>query len=164
MTTDQSNKSKSKSIAPEELLNQYNIAREKGERENFKKAWYFCNNQKDADELADLTARGIKQATTSLYYWYEDGTEPMPKPGELNIITDYEGNPKCIIETVNVDVVAFKDVSEEFAHIEGEGDKSLAYWRNAHIRFFTEDMKAEGLSFTEDMKVVCEVFRVVLVV
>ncbi|PKM70356.1 MAG: RNA-binding protein, partial [Firmicutes bacterium HGW-Firmicutes-18] len=38
------------------------------------------------------------------------------------------------------------------------------YWRNAHIKFFTEDLETEGLVFTEDMKVVCEVFRVILVV
>ncbi|MBV1758651.1 MAG: ASCH domain-containing protein [Dethiosulfatibacter sp.] len=158
------NDSIDKIITPEKLLALYNDVREKGERESFDQAWHFCNNQKDADELADLTVKGIKQATTSLYYWYEDGKEPIPKPGDLDIITDFEGNPKCVIETVRVDVVAFKDVSEEFAQTEGEGDKSLEYWRKAHIKFFTEDMTAEGLTFTEDMKVVCEVFRVVLIV
>jgi uncharacterized protein YhfF len=164
MTIDQSNNSKSKFITAEELLNQYNIAREKGEQENFNQAWHFCNNKKDADELAELTVRGIKQATTALYYWYEDGKEPMPEPGDLNIITDFDGNPKCIIETVSIDVVAFRDVSADFAQTEGEGDKSLDYWRNAHIKFFTEDLETEGLVFTEDMKVVCEVFRVISVV
>ena len=162
MTIDQSNKFKP--ITPEELLDLYKKARERGEQESFDQAWYFCNNKKDADELAELTAKGIKQATTSLYYWYEDGKESIPKPAELNIITDFDGNPRCVIETVSVDVVPFKDVSAEFAYTEGEGDKSLDYWRKAHIHFFTEDLKSEGLVFSEDMKVVCEVFRVVLIV
>ncbi len=32
---------------------------------------YFCDNEKDADELAELAKEGVKRGTTSLYYWYE---------------------------------------------------------------------------------------------
>ena len=42
---------------------------------------------------------------------------------------------------------------------EGEGDKSLAYWRQVHEEFFTEWMSEAGLTFTPDSKVVLEEFR-----
>lgn len=42
---------------------------------------------------------------------------------------------------------------------EGEGDKSLAYWRQVHEEFFTEWLEEAGLTFTPDSKVVLEEFR-----
>jgi uncharacterized protein YhfF len=49
-------------------------------------------------------------------------------------------------------------VSEEHAYKEGEGDRSLSYWREVHKRFFLPQMEEAGLSFTDDMLVVCEEF------
>ena len=43
-----------------------------------------------------------------------------------------------------------------FAYDEGEGDRSLAYWRSEHERFFRKyDV------FSEDMLLVCERFRLI---
>ena len=33
-------------------------------------------------------------------------------------------------------VATFGEVDAEFARVEGEGDRSLDYWRRAHLRFF----------------------------
>lgn len=145
------------------LLNDYNNARAQGKAADFEQAWHFCNNQEDADELAELTIRGIKRGTASLYYWYQCEGERLPLVGDYNIITDYEGTPKCVIRVFKVDIVPFKDVSEKFAFIEGEGDKSLAYWKKVHVKFFTEDLKEKNIQFNETMKVVCETFEVVRV-
>ncbi|KUK73698.1 MAG: hypothetical protein XD91_0430 [Clostridiales bacterium 38_11] len=71
----------------------------------------------------------------------------MHKLRELNIITDDETNPKCVIETISTDVAIFRDVSAKFAQTEGEGDKNLVCWRNTRIRFSSEDMKTVGLVF-----------------
>jgi uncharacterized protein YhfF len=58
-------------------------------------------------------------------------------------------------------VLPFDDVTAEFAAIEGEGDGSLAYWREAHIDFFTRECQRLGRTFDLRMPVVCEQFRVV---
>ena len=50
-------------------------------------------------------------------------------------------------------------MSADHAFKEGEGDKSLAYWRQVHEEFFTEWMSEAGLTFTPDSKVVLEEFR-----
>ena len=56
--------------------------------------------------------------------------------------------------------VTFNRVSEEHAWKEGEGDRSLEYWRNTHRRFFAEELREEGLDFDEEMELVCEEFEV----
>lgn len=123
-------------------------------------SWYF-GNEKIANELADLVLLGVKKATTSLYYFYEIENEELPKSGDLSVITDFSGNAKCIIKTNSIKIIPFNKVSEHFAFKEGEGDKSLEYWRNAHIKFFNEELSELGMKFSEEMLVVCEEFELV---
>lgn len=124
-------------------------------------SWYFCDNEKSANELAQLVVDGTKRATAGLHYSYQIEDEKLPEEGDLSIITDWNGVARCIIRTTQVSIVPFKEVTEEFARIEGEGDKSLEYWRNAHIHFFTRELKEVGKKFSEDMLVVCEEFEIV---
>lgn len=124
-------------------------------------SWYFDNNEKDANELAELVLNGTKKATASLYELYEIENEELPKVGDLSIITNWDGIAQCIIQTTNIEIVPYKDVTEEFAATEGEGDKSLAYWKKAHWNYFSSEMKKIGMEPNEDMLVVCEKFEVV---
>lgn len=96
-------------------------------------AWHFCDNRTDADELAELVRAGTKRATAGALWTYEAGDEPLPQPGDLSVITDWDGRAVCVIRTVSVDIVPFAAVSPEFAAIEGEGDGSLEYWREGHL-------------------------------
>ena len=122
-------------------------------------AW--CYGSAAADELARLTAGGIKTATASAYPLYELEQEELPKAGEYNVILLTDGTALCITKTTKVSLVPYRDVSEEHACQEGEGDRTLSYWRKVHEAFFTEELASAGLTFTEDMKVVCEEFEVV---
>ena len=104
-----------------------------------------------ADELLELVLKGVKTATCST----ED--EPnISKPGECWIVLDGHGDPRCVIETTEVTFRRFGDVDAAFAHDEGEGDRSLAYWRAAHREYFGRLGK-----FSEDMMLMCERFRLV---
>ncbi|HAS8183051.1 ASCH domain-containing protein, partial [Vibrio vulnificus] len=49
----------------------------------------------------------------------------------------------------------------EFAALEGEGDKTLAWWREAHWNFFSRECVELGISPSEDMLLVLEQFKVV---
>lgn len=124
-------------------------------------AWYFCDNQTDALKLADLVKTGIKRGTSSLYYWYQISKKAVPEAGEYSVITDYCGSPQCIVITKEVNIVSFNKVTEEFAMLEGEGDKSLEYWIQCHSEFFARELKEIGMSFSEDMDIVCEEFELV---
>ena len=119
-------------------------------------AWAFGV---EADYLAELVLMGQKTATSSAFDLYAVGNEPLPKENELSVILDSKENAICIIETTKVEVIPFKEVSKDHAYKEGEGDKSLAYWRQVHEEFFTEWLEEAGLTFTPDSKVVLEEFR-----
>lgn len=114
-----------------------------------------------ADELAELTCSGIKTATASAYPLYELEGEPIPEAGAYSIILRSDGSAACVIRTEKVSVIPFREVSGTHAFREGEGDRTLPYWREVHKRFFQKELEAAGLCFTEDMGVVCEEFQVV---
>jgi len=111
--------------------------------------------------LADLTRRGIKRATASLKKSYEIENEPLPKEKDLSIITDFYGAAVCIIEVEKVEIIPFNGITEEYAKIEGEGDGSLAYWREGHLNFFEKEAKAFNFEFSENELVVFMTFKVV---
>ncbi|GAB5055607.1 MULTISPECIES: ASCH domain-containing protein [Pediococcus] len=123
-------------------------------------AWTFGSTPEMANELADLTFRGIKTATTSAYDLYEED-EAYPQVGEYNMILDGHGHPVCITKTLAVEVVPYKNVTAEHAYYEGEGDRTLAYWRKVHEAFFKQEYKEAGKTFSEDMNCLCELFEVV---
>jgi len=126
-------------------------------------AWGFGNTPEMADELGDLVVRGIKTATCSLFWEYEAGPEPLPQAGEMSIILNGAGAPICIIETLEIEIKPYNQVEAGFASEEGEGDRSLAYWRQAHWRFFKKGCQALGKELSESMPLVCERFKVVWV-
>ena len=119
-------------------------------------AWAFGV---EADLLADLVLKGEKTATASAYDLYALEDEPLPQEGTFDVILDSQDQAVCIVEITKVSVQPFQQVSADHAFKEGEGDKSLAYWRQVHEEFFTEQLEEAGLTFTPDSKVVLEEFR-----
>ena len=121
-------------------------------------AWSFGG---DPDGLANLVARGIKTATCSAYELYEIEGEALPEIGERSVILDSKENAICIIETTKVYLKRFDEVAADHAFKEGEGDRSLTYWRKVHRDFFEGEMKTVGRHFDEKMMLVCEEFGVI---
>lgn len=124
-------------------------------------SFYFCDNEFDANECADLVVKGIKRATATSLWWYQKYNEPLPKVGDLYIITDWSGNAKAVIETTKIEQVPYNRITSEFAEIEGEGDKSLAYWKRVHKEYYTREMKPFNEQFDKNMIIVCEQFKTV---
>ncbi|TPR13294.1 ASCH domain-containing protein [Apilactobacillus timberlakei] len=113
------------------------------------------------DKLAQLVINGIKTGTTSAYDLYEKD-EPLPKIGEYDVILDGNKNPVCITYTDSVEIKLFNDVDAEHAFKEGEGDKSLKYWRKVHKDFFENEYRNEGSTFNpRNSKMVLEHFHVI---
>ena len=121
-------------------------------------AWAFGGAP---DELARLVLQGEKMATSSAYDIYQVKNQPLPQAGEYSVILNSKREAVCIIRTTKVQILPFDKVDEQHARKEGEGDKSLNYWRKIHRDFFTAALQKIGLSFDESRKVVCEEFEVV---
>jgi uncharacterized protein YhfF len=120
----------------------------------YKEAFQFGEK---ADWLADLVVTGKKTATCSSYQLYEIENEPLPKKGDYSIVLNSENTPVAIIQVESVDIYPLNVVSEDFALAEGEG--TYMEWWDAHVNFFKEDLKRYNLTFTPEMKAVCERFR-----
>ncbi len=122
---------------------------------------YFCADETNANLCAELIRRGEKRASCSMDYWYSHQGEAMPQVGHLQVVTNWQGNPVCIIEITSVSKCKYSEVTAEFAREEGEGDKSLHWWRQAHWQFFSDECEQLGIQPSEDMLLVLERFRVV---
>lgn len=113
--------------------------------------WAFGDTEQQADELVKLVLDGTKTATCSNL----DG-EGIPQSGDIFVVVDGRNKPVCAIELTSVEMSTYEQVNEAHALAEGEGDRTLAYWRKEHKRFFEEyDL------FSPDMTLVLMHFRVI---
>jgi uncharacterized protein YhfF len=99
--------------------------------------------------------RGEKTATTS---W------PIPSPlywsvGDLSVILDGEGKPAAVMRTLSFRECMFKDVEEDFALAEGEGDYEA--YKSGHVEFYKRTEEVVGERFGEESMVLCERFEVI---
>ncbi len=115
------------------------------------------DNPDQQTELGRLVLNGPTRATTGVYAEYLNEGEPLPKPGDHKIILDGSRRPLCIVKTTNVEILRFGSVDATFAWLEGEGDRSLEYWRDAHLRFFAR----LGNPIDDDTLMVLEQFDLV---
>ena len=123
-------------------------------------AEHFCNDKLSADTLYQLVIDGKKRATTGSVWAYEYDNEPILNSGDLTILTNYDESRACVIRTKSVIVKKFKEITEEEARKEGEGDLSLGYWRRVHKEYFEEECNRIGKIFCEDMPVAYEEFDI----
>jgi uncharacterized protein YhfF len=121
----------------------------------------FGDSPAMANELSALIAAGTKTATCSALWAWEAEGETLPQVGDKSIVLNGDDEPVCIIETTEITVRPYNEVDAQFAHDEGEGDRSLAHWRDEHWRFFTRSLARIGKTPTPDMPLVCERFRVI---
>ncbi|MEM6555923.1 MAG: ASCH domain-containing protein [Pseudomonadota bacterium] len=110
----------------------------------------FGDSPELADRLAALVVAGVKTGTCSAAVH-----GPDTEVGARQICLNSAGTPVCEIETVSMQNLPFNDVTPEMAALEGEGDLSYRFWRDAHIEFY----KREG-TWQPDMDVIFEIFRV----
>ncbi|MEM1279144.1 MAG: ASCH domain-containing protein [Cyanobacteria bacterium P01_H01_bin.152] len=121
----------------------------------------FGDTPELANELGQLVLNGTKTATCSTLWEWQAEAEPLPTVGIHTIVVDGDGQPLCIIQTIEVTIRAFHEVDAQFAHNEGEGDRTLASWRQMHWQYFAGVLPHIGKVPTLNMPLVCERFRVV---
>lgn len=114
----------------------------------------FGDSRALCDRLLARVRDGRKTASCGALREYEAEGDPLPEVGRRDIALDWDGKPALMIETTEVTVCRFDDVSTEFAEAEGQGDYRA--WRDAHIGFFTRNG-----GYSPEMMLVCERFRMV---
>lgn len=135
------------------------MRRSRTQKTNFE-TWSFTNRPNSTDMLFEMVVRGQKTAASSWFDFY-DADQVVPKVGDYRMLLKRNGDPACIVQLKVVEVVPFKWVSQEHAYLEGEGNRSLKYWRQLHKQLFRKQAKIRGKSFSLESPVVCEVFEVI---
>ena len=125
--------------------------------------WHFEITEKSCNHLLELVLIGKKRATSSSLEGYQIEGEEIPKVGDMSVITDWDGNPRCVIKTTSVRIIPYKDITFDIAKLEGEDD-NLDSWRGNHEKFFTEEGKEVGYEFSTQMDVVFEEFEVIEII
>jgi uncharacterized protein YhfF len=112
----------------------------------------FGDGPELANELVELVLAGTKRATC----WAECQGLLSAEVGKLMVALDGYGVPRAVLRTLELNKRRFNEVDEAFAFDEGEGDRSLRFWRDAHRRYFTRLGR-----YAPDMMLWCERFAVV---
>src|ERR1700733_12455107 len=73
------------------------------------------------DQLVAAILAGAKTTTTGLLDDYARDGEPLPRPGDREVVVDSASEPVAVIEVVPVRVVRVGDVDLTHALGEGEG-------------------------------------------
>ncbi|MPW36590.1 ASCH domain-containing protein [Vibrio sp. B1Z05] len=147
----------------QQYLNQYLSSLSELEREKYSSfsSDYFCGDEENANVCAELIRTGVKTATCSLAAWYDSDEEPMPSVGHLQVVLNWQQHPVCIVEIDSVETCRYNEVTAEFAFAEGEGDRSLASWRETHWQFFSDECAELNITPKDDMLLVLGRFHVV---
>ena len=88
------------------------------------------------DQLVAAIVGGTKTTTTGLLDDYERDGEPLPRPGDREVVIGSGGEPVALIEIVAVRVIRVGDVDLAHALGEGEGYATVADWRAGHEAFW----------------------------
>jgi uncharacterized protein YhfF len=107
------------------------------------------------EKLVNLVLHGQKRATAGLLAEYETEGEPIEHIGECLAMVNNDGQHVGTLQVTRAEVLAFKDVPDEFALAEAEGDLSAADFRASHIAFWT----GVGETITDDTLVVTVYFE-----
>jgi uncharacterized protein YhfF len=126
-------------------------------------SWAFGDSPELADRLLGLVIAGPKRATCGSLDAYRARGDSVPVVGEYSVVCDGRGAARCVLQTTEVRIVAFEEVDAAFAAEEGEGDRSLASWREGHMAYFRRELAGLGLSASPRMPLVCERFRLLYV-
>lgn len=123
---------------------------------------FFHNNKEDVNRLVELTVNGKKKASSSLYSLYKQYNVDLPKVGNKQIITNFNGKAKAIIVTKSVETIPFNEISKNYAELDmGTDIEPLKKWKKAHWNFFENFMKESGRKPTEYILIVCERFKTI---
>jgi uncharacterized protein YhfF len=118
------------------------------------------------DQLVAAILAGAKTTTTGLLDDYARDGEPLPRPGDREVVVDSAGAPVAVIEIVTVRVVRVGDIDLAHALGEGEGYASVADWRAGHEAYWhSAEMRAyvgdPAFTVDDDTQAVAIAFRLV---
>ena len=122
-------------------------------------AWHFGDSAALAHQLVELVLHGPKRATAGAGWAVDRAPALGAVPDGYSVVTEFDGTPRCVIRTTQLDRRPLNAVDAQFAWDEGEGDRTLPDWLDGHRRYFRRECAAAGVPFADDMDVQLERFE-----
>ncbi len=122
-------------------------------------AWYFGDSAKMAHELVELVLHGPKRATAGLARVADALPHTAAVLDGYSVVTEFDGTPRAVIRTAQLERRRFCDVDAAFAWDEGEGDRLLPDWKRGHWKYFGRECESLGRSMSQDEEVCLERFE-----
>ena len=120
---------------------------------------YFGNSEEASVEILEQLLRGEKTAVSHCVPWYIVTRTAMPKAGEYTMVTDFYGNPCCVLKTREVVIEPLTEVQASLAEQECQGELEL--WRGKKQQEFQALAKQAGFHYNEGLPVLMELVEVV---
>ena len=109
-------------------------------------------------KLISLILDGKKRATAGTLQWdYQLENEPIETIGEKLAVLDNQKQHIATIQATKVEVLKFKDVPDEFALAEAEGDLTGDDFRASHFDYWSK----VGLNISDETEIVLLYFDLV---
>ena len=115
----------------------------------------FGHDARSCASVLALVRAGRKTATCEAARHYGPKGDAWPEVGRRDVALEWDGRPAVMIETVAVETRRWSEMDEAFVAEQAEF-RDLAHWRDTYRAYFE---RTGGWS--EDMKIMCERFRVV---
>ena len=106
------------------------------------------STRKSRDDGARLILEGAKTATATADWEWSDSTAPFV--GALSVLFDGSDEALAIVETTAVEAMRFGDATEELAKAYGEGERTLAWWRQEIGDYYRRLASDKGERFDDD--------------
>jgi uncharacterized protein YhfF len=100
--------------------------------------------QEGATAISKLVLDGVKTATGSLFWSYQADSKSLSSVGDLWVVINGDSNPVCVAKTIDVEIIPFNEVPEDYARWGGERGCSLKSWRRMYWRYIVLECKRVG--------------------
>ena len=123
------------------------------------RVFHFYDTEIAADQSVSLVGQGTKRAYSQALLQLQLDEGILPRVGGYSIVTEWSRKARYVLQTTSMKFIPLFSVHEEHARLEGEGDKSLGYWRKTHWQIWARQLAKHGRIPKPPMMVVFERFE-----
>lgn len=99
-----------------------------------------------------------KTGTFSLPGLHDVLPETKPDIAMLVVLSNYDGVPRALLQTVGLELVTFGEIDESHTAIDGPSVRDLDVWRGIHTKYWNGLLEPYGKKVEDEMQVVVERF------
>lgn len=120
---------------------------------------YFGESEEEAVSVMEQLLRGEKRAISHCVPYYIVTRTAMPKVGDYTMVTDFYGNPGCILKCTGVVIDPIGSIPTEVAEQEGLGD--LEAWQAEKRREFKALSEKSRFHYNDELPILMELVELI---